>query len=165
MPRTLGLIMTALLVLPAAGRADPPATRVYTLDPPADIAALTTTGLFGSGLICGSVWLDGNEDKVRQAEELGLAGIQVEVLQEDKVIQRTSTDARGRYAFAGLPKGVYSVRALPPVDKYFTTCGDGVWPNQLSVSPLELHAGIDFGLNVPRISDDSGILPPKAIAD
>ncbi len=56
------------------------------------------------------VWIDTNRNGQQDDDELPLAGVIVELLQDGVVIDDTTTDANGRYAFDELEAGVYQVR-------------------------------------------------------
>jgi protocatechuate 3,4-dioxygenase beta subunit len=58
------------------------------------------------------VWLDTNNNGVRDADEVGSAGVKIELLAADNglVLDTTFTDANGYYRFDGLFPGEYQVR-------------------------------------------------------
>lgn len=57
------------------------------------------------------VWIDSDRDGVQDADEQPLAGVTVELLNEQgEVVGTTETDARGRYRFDNLAAGTYQVR-------------------------------------------------------
>ena len=61
--------------------------------------------------IAGSVFLDQNDDGVRNAADTAIAGVIVELLNaSNAVIATTTTDAAGAYLFSGLAPGSYTVR-------------------------------------------------------
>ena len=63
--------------------------------------------------ISGSVFIDANDDGVRQGSETGISGVQVELQGTDDlnntVTQFTSTDGSGNFSFTGLRPGTYFV--------------------------------------------------------
>lgn len=63
----------------------------------------------GSGRIAGTVFLDANRDGAQQADELGVAGVEVFLNQR----QRTTTDSQGRYEFSTVPTGMQSLSLRP----------------------------------------------------
>lgn len=67
-------------------------------------------GIVRPGTIGNRVWLDSNGDGLQDAVETGIAGVLVELLQNNVVIASTSTDGNGLYYFYDLPDGVYDVR-------------------------------------------------------
>ena len=60
--------------------------------------------------IAGQVFLDQNDDGVRNAADTALAGVTLELLSGATVIATTTTDAAGAYLFSGLAPGSYTVR-------------------------------------------------------
>ena len=63
------------------------------------------------------VWLDLDDDGLAEPGETPLAGVNVELLDEDgDVITNTTTNAAGEYVFDGLAGGTYSVRVLGDQD-------------------------------------------------
>ncbi|MEM7539613.1 MAG: SdrD B-like domain-containing protein, partial [Chloroflexota bacterium] len=61
------------------------------------------------------VWLDQNGNGLQDANEPGLANVQVELLNPDGSIQTsTATDANGHYLLTPLNPGIYQLRLTPP---------------------------------------------------
>lgn len=79
--------------------------------------------------LAGTLWIDLNEDGLRQDGEWGLEGWQVDLLRSDgtEVVNGgTATDANGDYDFATLAAGTYTVSvALPSTGDYFTLADAG----------------------------------------
>lgn len=121
--------------------------------------------LLSNGSISGRVWIDANADKIRQDEELGLPGVEILLFQGWKPVLKTTTDARGNYKFSHLPKGSYSIRAIPHFDKYLTSIPNGLWPSICVVTPGSRLIGIDFGMKAAKVSDDIDIIPLRARID
>jgi serine-aspartate repeat-containing protein C/D/E len=64
----------------------------------------------------GKVFADLDEDCIFDADELPLAGVRIELLdQAGNVVDFTLTDANGTYRFVGLKPGIYSVREVQPL--------------------------------------------------
>ncbi len=80
---------------------------------PVTVGTAPVTGLsFGETLstLAGSVYLDANDDGVRQPGELGLSGVPVVLTSVDGLVTRTvNTDAAGNYRFTDLPTEIYRV--------------------------------------------------------
>ncbi|GAA3617922.1 hypothetical protein GCM10022267_00170 [Lentzea roselyniae] len=70
--------------------------------------------------INGEIWLDVNEDGVRQAEEPPLAGVVVGLPGKPA---NATTDERGRYRFTGLADGTYEIEFNQPVGHGLTVPG------------------------------------------
>lgn len=62
----------------------------------------------GSGDIGYLVWYDENRNGSKEAEEIGIEGVTLDLLRGGSVVQSTTTDADGRYAFHVL-NGTYEV--------------------------------------------------------
>jgi protocatechuate 3,4-dioxygenase beta subunit len=78
------------------------------------------------GSIGDRVWNDVDGDGVQDANEVGIAGITVVLLNAaGQPIATTTTDAFGNYKFSGLPAGDYSVRITPPANYSLSAKGLG----------------------------------------
>ncbi|MBL9084172.1 MAG: hypothetical protein JNK76_20385 [Planctomycetales bacterium] len=67
------------------------------------------------GTISGGVHADKNGDCIRNGDEVGIAGVRIELLDSNNnIIAVTYTDADGKYKFDGLERGTYSVREIQP---------------------------------------------------
>ncbi|MEZ4713678.1 MAG: SdrD B-like domain-containing protein [Caldilineaceae bacterium] len=62
------------------------------------------------------VWHDLNQDGVQDANEPGMVGVTVNLLQQDVVINTMQTDANGGYLFDNLEAGDYVVEFVAPVN-------------------------------------------------
>jgi uncharacterized repeat protein (TIGR01451 family) len=72
--------------------------------------------------ISGTVFLDGNNNGVQNAGELGINGVSVQLLNASgSVVATTTTDVSGNYSFPGLNPGTYSV--LEPTQPANTSNG------------------------------------------
>ena len=72
------------------------------------------------------VWLDENRNGVQDASESGVEGVQVELLDEFAAVLDTSTtDVDGRYAFTDLTPATYAVRFTAPSGFDFTAQSQG----------------------------------------
>ena len=72
-----------------------------------------------TGAVGDTVWLDDNDNGVRDAGESGIPNVRVDLLDPDSnVIDSVVTDADGRYSFTGIPAGNYGAQVdagtLPP---------------------------------------------------
>jgi fimbrial isopeptide formation D2 family protein/uncharacterized repeat protein (TIGR01451 family) len=72
-----------------------------------------------TGAVGDTVWLDDNDNGVRDAGESGIPNVRVDLLDPDaNVIDGVVTDADGRYSFTGIPAGDYGAQVdagtLPP---------------------------------------------------
>lgn len=79
------------------------------------------------------VWLDANADGAQQPDEPPAAA-RVALLQENRVVATTATDAQGFYRFTGLAAGAYRVRFEPGEHRRFTA------PNATSDPVLDSDA-------------------------
>jgi len=101
-------------------------------------------------LIGDRVWNDLNSDGVQDANEPGMAGLTVTLLDGNGAVLATATtDGDGGYAFGGLSAGSYTVSLTPP--QYFipTYDLDGIATTntvELSVEIGETNRLVDFGL-------------------
>ncbi|MCO6449871.1 MAG: hypothetical protein J5I90_03680 [Caldilineales bacterium] len=70
-------------------------------------------GVFWPGTIGNRVWLDADGDGLQDANEGGIAGVIVDLLQGGVVIDSQVTDADGFYFFHDKPAGTYAVQIDP----------------------------------------------------
>ena len=69
--------------------------------------------------LSGNVFVDLNEDCIRDPDEQSLAGVRIELLDSSLVVvASTLTDSQGNYRFEGIRPGVYTIRETQP-DGYF----------------------------------------------
>ncbi|MCC9656854.1 carboxypeptidase regulatory-like domain-containing protein [Rhodopirellula sp. JC737] len=69
--------------------------------------------------LSGIVYVDKDADCFRDSDEIGLAGVIVELFDENgNLVGSTTTDADGAYHFGNLKSGVYTVRETQPVGYY-----------------------------------------------
>ncbi len=94
-------------------------------------------GFVGSLRLGSTVWLDSNGDGFQDPTEPGIAGVVVQLLDEDgSLIATTVTDADGNYVFENLPEGKFIV-AIPDTQQadgealqgLGSTAGNGVAPD------------------------------------
>ncbi|NCR67494.1 MAG: hypothetical protein GPJ34_13355 [Microcystis aeruginosa LL11-07] len=118
-----------------------------------DTQTITTTtgeinqGNFGYrlsyGQIQGSLWNDANNNGIQNQSESLLAGWTVNLLQNSTLISSTITDNGGRYVFAGVSPGDYSIEVVP-LDPNWQFTHSPVFP--VSVSESQLIDNTNFGL-------------------
>lgn len=72
--------------------------------------------------VTGLVFFDGNRDGVRDPGDTPIPGIEVQLVTETSSVSAV-TDADGRYRFAGVAAGSYSVDLVVPHGKIATTAG------------------------------------------
>jgi len=144
-------------------RVTPPAgvAQTYDLDgvATANVAAFALTagqartdvdfGYRGTASVGDRVWNDADGDGVQDADETGLNGVTVQLLNSGgTVIATTTTSGDGNYTFSNLSAGSYSVRVTPPAGVAQTYDLDGV--ATANVAAFTLTAGqartdVDFG--------------------
>jgi hypothetical protein len=101
--------------------------------------------------ISGQVFGDLNQDGLRQLNETGLGGIEIQLLNKDgSLVATTRTAPDGRYKFAHLDLGEYRVRTLPPPGAIVTQA-----PASISITRGMEVRNVDLGLFllVARTSD------------
>jgi len=124
-----------------------------------------------SGVIAGRVWLDRNNDGVIDADEVGIAGVLIELGGNDlggNAIDRSQqSDAEGRFRFADLPPGQYTLsEPSQPSDTFngITVAGSGGGTATApDVTPSAI-AAITLPANGEAVDNDFGEIPPAAIA-
>jgi protocatechuate 3,4-dioxygenase beta subunit len=95
------------------------------------------------------VWLDNNKNGIADANEPGVSGVTVSLLDKDgQIIATTVTDALGNYLFQWLESGKYSVAFTPPANKGFTIQTTGADDNNSNPSAAQ---GPNFGKTQPII--------------
>ena len=103
--------------MPPAPAATAVVTPAATLAPPP-----TATPSAGQSTIRGAVFVDANRNGRREAGEVGLAGVSVELrLPNQSVLRSAVTNSQGAYSFEGLPPGRYVVVEIDPAGHTSTT--------------------------------------------
>ena len=74
-----------------------------------------------------------------------MAGVAVQLLRDGVVVANTTTDASGRYSFASVPPGTYSVWFTALAGTSFSTYPTGQTP-LFSLSSGQVNANADMGL-------------------
>lgn len=134
-------------------------TTVYS-----DTQTITTTtgeinqGNFGGyrlsyGQIQGSLWNDANNNGIQNQSESLLAGWTVNLLQNSTLISSTITDNGGRYVFAGVSPGDYSIEVVP-LDPNWQFTNSPTFP--VSVSESQLIDNTNFGLSNSNNTGSTG---------
>ena len=95
--------------------ADMTADFGYNYNPASDVKGNTGTGMIGD-----RVWLDLNGDGKQTPDEIGISGVQLQLITagpdglfgtaDDMIVATTTTDATGYYRFDGLATGAYQVK-------------------------------------------------------
>jgi uncharacterized repeat protein (TIGR01451 family) len=101
------------------------------------------------------IWHDVNENGVQDSDEVGIAGVSVQLRgagadgifgTSDDIFRSTTTGRDGYYRFSGLADGAYQISVLPsdlPAGMHFTTA-DSL---QATVNNGQTYLDADFGLN------------------
>ena len=119
-------------------------------------------GYNGEALLGDRIWSDADGDGVQDENEVGLAGVTVELLDRlGAVIDTTTTDAFGDYLFDGISPNQYTVRVdATSLPAGFTQTGDpdGTLDHQsasvLTIGDADLV--LDFGYRNTSLADISG---------
>ncbi len=123
--------------------------------------------------LSGIVYVDKDADCFRDADEIGLAGVIVELFDENgALVGSTTTDANGAYHFGNLKSGVYTVRETQP-EGYFhggQMAGSGGGDDSVAdvISTIDIGWGVtltdyDFCERLP--SELSGVVYVDKDAD
>jgi hypothetical protein len=128
-------------------------------------AGLDYTANFGfvpslTGTVSGGVWADADGDGSRSAEESGLGGMNVILLNADgELIAEAVTADDGTYSLADVALGDYIVKLNDvPGGLAATFDPDGELDNQTAVTVTEAGAQADFGYQVMSSSVISGLV-------
>jgi len=100
----------------------PTATATATASPTATATATATPSPTAvTGAMQGVVWNDRNQNQVRDADEPGLPGASVALLENGVTLATTQTTANGSFGFAGLTADRYYTVAQTPPRAYAPT--------------------------------------------
>ena len=86
----------------------------------------TPTPTPATGDITGTVWHDSDGDAARDADELGLAGVAINLFRAGLQVGQAITNADGAYRFAGMTPDAYRVAEVQPPWLRFSTTPDEV---------------------------------------
>ncbi len=149
---------------------DPDATLDHRSNPiplaPGDVYVNADFGYKGiTNTIGDKVWIDADGDGVVDANEPGIAGVSVVLLDSTgRVVATTTTSATGGYSFTGVPNGTYTVwvndtdnvlREFAPIFD-----ADGTLNNRttVTVSGGTNITTADFGYNSPTADPGEGTI-------
>ena len=79
------------------------------------------------------------------ASEQGVSGVAVQLLQNGVVVNSTTTDATGRYSFANVPPGTYSVQFTAPTGYSLSTYPSGS-TGAITLASGQAYLDADIGL-------------------
>ncbi|TRU84586.1 MAG: hypothetical protein EWV54_17670, partial [Microcystis novacekii Mn_MB_F_20050700_S1D] len=105
------------------------------------------------GQIQGSLWNDANNNGIQNQSESLLAGWTVNLVQNSTLISSTVTDNGGRYVFAGVSPGDYSIEVVP-LDPNWQFTNSPTFP--VSVSESQLIDNTNFGLSNSNNTGSTG---------
>ncbi|MDQ7114310.1 SdrD B-like domain-containing protein [Staphylococcus simulans] len=101
------------------------------------------------------VWEDSNKDGIQNSNETGIAGVTVTLTKPDGTTETAVTDAEGKYNFADLANGEYTVKFTAPEGYTATKVNAG--DQALDSNGLETKAVIN---NADNLTIDSGFYKP-----
>ena len=87
----------------------------------------------------GLVWQDVDRNGLRASSEPGLPRVTVQLRKGTAVWATATTDTTGRYTFAGVPPGEYTVQVLLPPGQVFSPRDQGA--NDVVDSDVDLASG------------------------
>jgi protocatechuate 3,4-dioxygenase beta subunit len=123
-------------------------------------------GYIGSASIGDFVWEDTNGNGVQDASESGLAGVTVELHDNEGNLKGTDiTDANGNYSFYVMP-GVYYVRFMPPTGYSFSPQDKGdddAKDSDAATTGQTIMTTLVFGEN--DLTWDAGLYRPATLGD
>ncbi len=112
------------------------------------------------------VWEDLNHNGVQDALEPGIAGVVVQLLQNDQIVATTSTGGSGEYLFTGVPPGNYALRFIAPGGYYFTSLHQGLNSGQDSdANNLGVTSAFMLTSGQSDLTHDAGLFRLGAIGD
>ena len=113
------------------------------------------------------VWIDADYDGIQDGGEVGLPGVTVNLLDNlNNVLDTTTTDGNGFYAFVDLAPGDYAVEFVPPPLYDFTlqdAGGDTVDSDANVTTGRTIVTTLDPGENDPTW--DAGVIARASIGD
>ncbi len=114
----------------------------------------TDAGFYRPGMLGDFIWTDTNLNGIQDTNELGLAGVAVELLQDGtNVVDATTSGSDGAYVFTNLPPGAYTIRITPPSGAIFTPANQGT--NDTLDSDAAVDTGLTGGISVESGSSNS----------
>ncbi|MCH5374481.1 MAG: carboxypeptidase regulatory-like domain-containing protein, partial [Planctomycetes bacterium] len=113
--------------------------------------------------LSGLVHVDANQNCRFDNGEAALGGVTIRLLDSDgKIVATTTTDAAGRYRFANLPAGRYSVQQVQPADLFDGSQRSGSHGGDTSVPNLISAISVEAGESL--FDYDFCELPPSALS-
>lgn len=114
------------------------------------------------GSISGTVHADLDGDCVQDADETGIAGVRIELLDSaGDVIRWTETDSAGQYSFDGIAPGLYQIRETQP--EGFFQGAARVGGTTGSAASSDLLVDIEVGSDQHLVDYDFCEIPPAQL--
>ncbi len=112
-----------------------------------DDASVTIDLAGAKGSIAGNVYIDADNDGIRDQGEAGIGGVTITLRNDDNSVTRTvTTQSNGTYIFNNLPAGTYKVAESQPPDyldgKDAVGSAGGTLANDL-ISNIRLRGGVN----------------------
>ena len=124
-------------------------------------------GLYKSACLGDYVWLDLNQNGIQDANESGVAGVKVELYQNNQKIAEQNTSSSGQYKFCNLKPGTYTVHFIKPNGYMISPKNKGGDDSKDSdadpKSGISDSVTLDAGDN--NVDTDMGIYPISAKLD
>ena len=105
--------------------------------------------------LSGTAWLDSNKNGVKEKDEKLISSLKVQLLKSGIMIKTTATDGKGRYEFANLTKGNYSIKYVYDGERYtVTTYKNNKVEDNLNSEAIESTSGNAVSNNITISSDN-----------
>ncbi len=125
-------------------------------------------GVYMLGSLSGTVFLDQNDDGVKQAGDTPVAGATVQLLDSAGTPiagKTTTTDASGNYSFGGLVPGSYAVAITAPAGDGFSPVGTNANPaldSIVNAAGKTAQVAVTSGTNTPN--QNAGVYAPVSLS-
>jgi fimbrial isopeptide formation D2 family protein len=132
-----------------------------------DTSVTTTTTITAVGSLSGTVFLDNNDDGIKNGVDNAVSGVSVQLLNSSGVAisgKVATTDSNGNYTFTGLVAGTYGVQFTAPAGDGYSPVGTSTTLPDSSVNATGKIASIAVSAGANTPNQNAGVYVPVSLS-
>lgn len=103
----------------------------------------------------GEIFLDGNYNGIRELNEIGIAGADIEIRQVNgEDVRQATSDEEGYYLFSDLPLDEFVITVSPPRGYFVTANGTFAISTGEAQAPFSTATGVSAGVFLPFLASN-----------